>query len=350
MQNLDLPQTSRAQQFDFNHFSFGETPTDHLFLAEYKGGNWSSLGVQPFQNLTLSPFALCFHYGQTVFEGMKAFRLANGSISIFRPDKHYDRLSKSLERMSMPVLPRHLFLEGLTHLILKDQTWLPTDRTDIALYIRPFVIATEARLGVKVSSEYLFAVACTPIGEYYDKPLKVKVETQYARAAEGGAGYAKFGGNYGGAFYPTQKAVEAGFDQVIWTDAKTHECLEEAGTMNIMMYVHGTLVTPPVSSSILDGITRDSIIQIAKDLNILFEERAISCKELQGYFENDERVELFGVGTAAIVSSMSCVQINGTDYFPYTETGAVMFTLKNELEAIRRGEQEDKHNWNYLIS
>src|SRR5690606_21329056 len=309
--------------------------TDHLFLAEYKNGNWGNPTIQPFGNLSLSPFALCFHYGQTVFEGMKAFRLVDGKISIFRPDRHHGRFSRSLERMCMPPVPKAVFLQGLTTLLQKDQAWLPLDRDDIALYIRPFVIATEPRLGVKVSDEYVFAIACTPIGRYYDKPLRVKVETTFVRAAEGAAGYAKCGGNYGGAFYPTQKAKDEGFDQVIWTDAATHQYLEESGTMNIMMFVNNTLVTPTTTSSILHGVTRDSLIRIASSSGIRVEERPISYKEVAEHLEQGRRLELFGVGTAAIVSPVSCVRIGGIDYYPYAGEDATMFTLKNELENIR---------------
>lgn len=350
MNTIESPTTGRLEDFNFDQFSFGETPTDHLFLAEYKNGNWINPAVRPLSNFSLSPLSLCFHYGQTVFEGMKAFRLVDGKISIFRPDKHYERFSRSLERMCMPPLPKEIFMDGLTALLLKDQAWIPTDKEDIALYIRPFVIATEPRLGVKVSNDYLFTVVCTPIGLYYDRPLNVKVETEFVRAAEGGSGYAKCGGNYGGAFYPTQKAKDNGFDQVIWTDAATHQYLEEAGTMNVMVFVNNTLITPALSSSILDGVTRNSLIQLAKDLNSEVEERPIHYKELIAHFQNSEQIELFGAGTAAIVSPIACVQIEGVDYHPYTGNDAMMFRLKNELESVRRGIKKDNHGWNYPIN
>jgi branched-chain amino acid aminotransferase len=349
MQTTTLAPANRAESFTFDRFSFGETPTDHLFVAEYKNGNWMHPAVRPFSNFSLHPFSLCFHYGQTVFEGMKAFRLADGNISIFRPDKHYERLSRSLERMCMPALPEELFMQGLTTLLRQDQAWLPAHNEHVALYIRPFVIATEARLGVKISDDYLFIITCTPIRAYYDRPLKVKVETAFARAAEGGSGYAKCGGNYGGAFYATQKAKEEGFDQVIWTDAATHQYLEEAGTMNIMLVVNDTLVTPALNDSILDGITRSSLLQLARDLHFEVEERPVSSQEIAGYLQNGERLELFGVGTAAIVSPIACVQIEGTAYYPYTGDDAFMFTLKDELEAIRRGLKKDVHGWNHLV-
>lgn len=345
----ELPQTTMLEHFDFDKFSFGETPTDHMFLAEYRNGQWLTPRIEPFGNFSLSPFSLCFHYGQTVFEGMKAFRLIDGKISIFRSDKHYERFSKSLERMCMPSLPKDIFISGLTTVLQRDKAWIPANKEDIALYIRPFMIATGSRLGVKVSDNYLFAVVCTPIGQYYDKPLKVKVETEFARAAEGGSGYAKCGGNYGGAFYPTKKAIDYGFDQVIWTDAATHQYLEEAGTMNIMMIKDNALITPPLSSSILDGITRSSLIQIAKDLNFEVHERPVRVKELEEGLQNGGQLELFGAGTAAIVSPIACVQIEGIDYYPYSGSDAKMFRLKKKLENMRRGITEDKYAWNYII-
>ena len=344
-----MPLTNRLPSFNFDRFSFGETPTDHMFLAQYREGEWGNARLVAFENFSLSPFSLCFHYGQTVFEGMKAFRLKDGTLSVFRLDSHHARLNRSLERMCMPPLPYELFMEGLSKLIRKDAGWLPQDRPTLALYIRPFVIASQPRLGVAVSTEYLFCIVCTPIDRYYDKPLRVKVETEFVRVSEGGAGYAKCGGNYGGAFYPTLKAGEQGFDQVIWTDAATHQYLEEAGTMNIMVGMDGVLVTPPLGGTILEGITRDSLIQLARDWGIQVEERKISIQELRDCFRNGVQTELFGVGTAAVVSPIACVRIDGTDYHPYCEPDAMMFRLKNGLEAIRRGVVVDDYHWNYPI-
>ena len=279
---------------------------------------------------------------------MKAFRQDDGKIHIFRPKKHHKRFNRSLERMCMPEIEEELFLNALEKLIQLEQHWIPKEE-GVSLYIRPFIIATEPRLGVKIANEYLFCITCTPMGLYYPKPVRVKVETDYVRAAEGGAGYAKCGGNYGAALFATKKANEQGFDQVIWTDAKTHEFIEESGTMNLMLFMDNKLVTPKLSSSILDGVTRSSILQIAKDLGIQVEERPVSWKELKEQLESGNRVELFGVGTAAVISPISCVQIQEVDYFPYIENDAVMYRLKKELDNIRRGRTTDKYHWNHFI-
>jgi len=339
---------SRLQDFNFDKFTFGATPTDHMFVAEYEQGVWKDPRIEPFHDLSLSPITLALHYGQTVFEGMKAFRMRDGRINIFRPDQHAHRFNRSLERLCMPAVPEEMFLQALTELVKLESNWIPGN-PDIALYIRPFVIATEPRLGVKVSDEYLFSIVCTPIGKYYANPVRVKIETEYVRAAEGGTGYAKCGGNYGASFYPAQKAKEQGFDQVLWTDGKHNEFIEESGTMNIMFLIGDTLVTPALNGAILDGITRKSALVLAKDMGVKVEERRISYKELLEVFEAGTYIEAFGIGTAAVISPISCINIAGTDYFPSTGENAFMFRLQKELAAIRLGDAPDKYGWNYIV-
>ena len=347
---IDIHKNDQSKQSAFNYddFNFGTQPTDHLFLSEYDHGNWRSHRIVPTQHFSLSPFALCLHYGQTVFEGMKAFRQDNGQVHIFRPEKHHQRFNRSLERMCIPPIEKELFINALEELVWLEQHWIPQDK-EVSLYIRPFVFATEPRLGVKVADNYTFCITCTPMGLYYPKPVRVKVETEYIRAAEGGVGYVKCGGNYGAAFYPTQQAKEQGFDQIIWTDAKTHQFLEEAGTMNMMVMLKDTLITPRLSTSILDGVTRNSIIQIARDKGMNVEERAISYQELEDAFNAGNQVELFGVGTAAVISPVYSIQIQGKDYSPYIEDDAIMFQLKTALENIRKGRAKDTHSWNHFI-
>ncbi len=340
--------SSRLDQFDPANISFGKNPTDHVFLAEYKDGAWHNARIEPFSNLVLSPLALCLHYGQTVFEGFKAYRMTNDKVSIFRPDKHHRRMNQSLERMCMPSIPQDLFMEATHSLIDLERDWVP-DHPNSSLYIRPFVIATEPRLGVKVSDEYLFMIVCMPMGSYYASNLKVKVETEYVRAVEGGTGAAKCGGNYGAAFYPTQKANEQGFDQVLWTDGKHNEFIEESGTMNIVFIIDGILITPPLSGSILDGVTRDSLISLAKDAGMKVEARPISYKELEEAFRTGKRVEAFGVGTAAVVSPIELIDIQGQQYRPDVSENAQLFTLKKQLQNIRTGLANDTHSWNYIL-
>jgi branched-chain amino acid aminotransferase len=219
-----------------------------------------------------------------------------------------------------------------------------------SLYIRPFVIASEARIGARAASEFVFMIVCSPMAKYYDKPLRVKVETQFVRAVEGGVGAAKCGGNYGGAFYPAMLAQEQGFDQVLWTDGKYHQFIEESGTMNVMFLLDDVLVTPPLNGTILDGVTRDSVLTLAKDAGVPVEERPISYQELLQRLEAGNKVEAFGVGTAASLTPIEAIHIEGTDYFPYVSADALMFRFRERLDAIRRGLAADEHHWNYLIA
>ena len=342
-----ITQTDR-QVTDTKSVPFGKVPTEHMFMAEYRNGAWHSAQVTPFHDLTMSPLALCLHYGQTVFEGMKAFCMDNGSINIFRIDKHYERFCKSLHRMCMPMVPKELFMNAIKQLVQVDADWVPRDE-DGSLYIRPFMIATEDRIGVKVSDEYLFMIVCSPAYQYYSKPLKVKVETTYVRAANGGTGTAKCGGNYGGAFYPTQLAREQGYDQVLWTDSVHHEFIEESGTMNAMFYINDVLITPELAGTILDGVTRDSLLTLAREKGIAVEERQISYSELIAAFESGVRVEAFGAGTAAVIAPIEVIAIGHKEYTCYTGKDAMMYQLQKELLDVRKGLVPDKHNWNNLI-
>jgi branched-chain amino acid aminotransferase len=339
---------SKMDSFDFKNFTFGKTPTDHIFIAEYKDEKWTNIRIEPFTSLSLSPLALCFHYGQTVFEGMKAFRTKDGDINIFRPFDHQKRFNKSLERMCIAQIPEELFIAAIETLVELDQNWLhPVHKN--SLYIRPFVIASEAKIGVKVSDEYLFMVVCSPIDKYYSKNLRVKVETEYSRVAEGGTGNAKCGGNYGGAFYPTFLANQQGFDQIIWTDAKENLYLEESGTMNIMFFIDNVLVTPALNKSILGGITRNSILTIANDIGFEINETKFSYMDLKDAFEQNKKIEAFGTGTVAVVSPIESISILGKDYKTYVDSDSNMYALKKRLDDIRTGNSPDLHAWNYYI-
>lgn len=345
---ISITEQTERQTKDTKSIPFGKVPTEHMFIAEYRNNQWSNPRIVPFSHLVLSPFALCLHYGQTVFEGMKAFMMEDGRINIYRPDKHYDRFTKSLERMCMPAVPKDLFTEALHQLVQLDSNWVPDD-ADGALYIRPFMIASEDRIGVKVSDEYLFMIVCSPAYQYYAKPLNVKIENRFVRAADGGTGAAKCGGNYGAAFYPTQQAREAGYDQVIWTDSRHHEFIEESGTMNVMFYIDNVLITPPLSGTILDGVTRDSLLTLAKARGIQIQERPISYTEIQMALEDGKRVEAFGAGTAAVIAPIETISVGNKHYKCYIGEDAIMYSLQQELYNIRKGITEDKYNWNYII-
>lgn len=340
---------SRLPEVDFNKLGFGTYVADHMLICNYTKGQWNTPRIVPYGDITMSPTTLALHYGQSVFEGLKAFKLDDGRINLFRVQRHYERMVKSLNRMCMAVIPEEIFVDGLRRLVEVDKDWIPT-QSGSSLYIRPLMFASEAKFGVKISDEYCFIIFTGPVGPAFSQPLKVKVETDYVRAAKGGTGSAKCAGNYGGAFYPTQKAKEAGYDQVLWTDARENKYIEESGMMNAMFVIEGTLVTPPTSDSILDGVTRDSLLTLAADLGIPSEARPISVVELENAFRHNTITEAFGAGTAAVVAPIATIHVNGIDYHLPTYTdNAIMFRLKNKMEAIRKGEEEDKHGWNYIF-
>src|SRR5450432_443608 len=290
--NISVCKTNhtRIHDVDFNNLEFGKYISDHMLVCDYVNYDpattgWGAPQILPYANLSLSPSTLALHYGQTVFEGMKAFCTVDGTINIFRIEKHYERFVKSLERMCMAVVPKEIFMEGMLQLIRLDKAWVPSAQGS-ALYIRPFVFASESRFGVKVSDEYRFIIFTGPVPSIFTHPVKVKVETKYTRAAPGGTGSAKCGGNYGAAFLPTQIARSEGYDQVLWTGGKENKYIEESGMMNVMFVINNTLVTPPLSDSILDGVTRDSLLMLAGDLGYRTEERQVSTDELKTAFQN----------------------------------------------------------------
>ncbi|MBS1921434.1 MAG: branched-chain amino acid aminotransferase [Bacteroidetes bacterium] len=340
---------SKIKEVNSSTLKFGDFVSDHMLICDYKNGEWMQPHIMPFANLSLSPAALALHYGQTVFEGMKAFYMTNSKINIFRIAKHYDRFVKSLDRMAMAIVPEEIFTEGLRQLIDLDRAWVPKEK-DHALYIRPFVIATESRFGVKISEEYRFIIFTGPVPIAYTRPIKVKVETKYVRAAKGGTGFAKCGGNYGGSYYPTQLARKEGYDQVLWTDSKENKYIEESGMMNAMFVVDGTIVTPPLSDSILDGITRDSLLTLARDNGIPVSERPVSIDDLETAFRNQTITEAAGIGTAAVVAPIGIIHLNEIDFhLPEYGPENVLYKLKQQLESIRTGHLADVHEWNCII-
>lgn len=339
----------KLQEVDFENLEFGKYVSDHMLVCDYANGKWQTAQVVPYANLSLSPTTLALHYGQTVFEGMKAFVMDDGRINIFRMEKHYDRFVQSLQRLCMAVPPREVFVEGLIKLITVDKNWIPSKAGE-ALYIRPFMYASEAKFGVKISDEYRFIIFTGPVPSLYSHPIKVKVETNYVRAAKGGTGFAKCGGNYGGAYYPTRLAKEQGYDQLLWTDAKENKFIEESGMMNALFVIDGKLVTPPLSDSILDGVTRHSLLTLANDLGWAVEERQISVDELEKAFAHNTITEAFGAGTAAVVAPIQTIHINGIDYsLPVYNNDCLHIQLKNQLEQIRTGKTTDVHEWNCIV-
>ncbi|TND02856.1 MAG: branched-chain amino acid aminotransferase [Bacteroidetes bacterium] len=285
------------------------------------------------------------HYGQSIFEGMKAYRSDNGGILLFRPVENQKRMNVSARRMAMPEVPEDLFMESLLELVRIDRDWVP-DGEGHSLYIRPFQMATDEYIGVKASDTYKFMIITTPVGHYYSEPLRVMVETQFFRAVQGGVGSTKVSGNYGRSLYPTQLAKQKGYDQLIWTDASSHRYVEESGTMNLMFVIDDVLITPPLGDTILAGITRDSVLTLARDWKMKVQERRIAVDEIFDAHARGHLQEAFGTGTAATIAQISTIGHEGKDYeLPPVPQRYFSNKVGKALDDIRRGRAEDKHGW-----
>lgn len=330
--------------------TFGTKFTDHMLIAEFKNGKWSEPVIKPYGKMEFTPALSIAHYGQGIFEGMKAYKDEDGEVHLFRPEKNFVRFNKSAVRMDMPEIPEEIFLEGMKTLVDIDRQWVPSDYGK-SLYIRPVMFGTEEVISAKSSSEFLFAIIMAVAPEYYSKPLSLKIADKYSRAANGGTGFAKAAGNYGGAFYPTRLAKEEGYDQIIWTDDATHTFIEEAGTMNVFVRIGDKLVTAPISERILDGVTRDSILKIAEDLGIETEVRRITVQELVEAYRNGELKEVIGVGTAAVVIDYVMIGY-GNEKLILTELpddqcyGKI---LKRKLVDLQMGLTEDPYGWRVKV-
>lgn len=345
---IQKAKTSKINNVDFDNLSFGKVFSDHMLLCVYKDGKWQAPKVVPYQPITLDPSAKIFHYGQSVFEGLKAYKDDDDNIWLFRPKDNCKRLNISSKRLAIPELPEEFFMEGLKTLLQVDSDWIPRSEGS-SLYIRPFIFATGNGFHASPSDEYTFIIATAPSGSYFSGKLKVLIEQTYSRSANGGVGFAKAGGNYAGQFYPTQLAVDKGYQQVIWTDDTTHEYIEEAGAMNIFIRINDTLITAPISDRILDGITRKSILEIAKAENITVEVRKISVTEVVEASKNGSLKEMFGAGTAAVISPIAAFGYKDTDYdLPEIENsyGAL---LKKRITNIQTNKSDDPFGWRYKV-
>ena len=346
---LQLIGKSRIDEVDFNNLAFGRSFADHMLVAEYANGAWQSMTIQPYGPLSYQPAMMSIHYGQSIFEGMKGYRSAKGDVLVFRPEENFKRFNKSAVRMCMPEIPEEIFLGGLKKLLEIDNAWVP-NKEGCSLYIRPFMFATDEYVGVSPSTTYKFIIFNCPVGSYYSKPLKVRVETEYIRAAKGGVGFAKNAGNYGGSLFATQKAMQAGYDQIIWTDAATHQYVEEAGTMNLMFVIDDVLITPPLGDTILAGITRDSVLTLARDWKMKVQERKISIDEVLDAHKKGTLEDAFGTGTAATIAQIAQIGFEGKDYMlPPAEGRIFSNRVAKELEDIRKGKVPDIHNWMYKV-
>lgn len=342
---IDKTTKSRVSENDINNVPFGKCFSDHMFIAEYADGKWQKAYIKPYGDEPMSYAMSALHYGQAIFEGMKAYKNDKGEVSLFRPLENFKRMNKSAIRMAMPEIPEEIYMNGLMELIKLDSAWVPSSETG-SLYIRPFLIATDEAIGVKISETYKFVIITCPAGKYYSEPIKVLVETNYFRAVRGGVGFVKAAGNYGRSMYPTKLAQQKGYQQVIWTDSETRQYFEESGTMNVMFVIGDTLLTPGLSDTILDGVTRNTVLALAHDWGMKVEERKVSIKEVFEAIEKGTLKEVFGCGTAATIAQIIGIGHEGKDYtLPPVSERKFSTKVDETLRNIRKGKAEDKFKW-----
>lgn len=336
--------SSKIQNVDFNNLVFGSQFTDHMFQCDFVDGAWQEPEIVPYGPMSIEPSAKVFHYGQAVFEGMKAFKDDAGKTWLFRPQENWERINKSSVRLAIPEFPKEYFFNGLKTLLKLDNEWIkPGDGN--AMYIRPFVIATQNGVSASPSNQYRFMIICAPAQAYYSGEVSVLFAEKYSRAADGGVGFAKAAGNYASQFYPTNLAKESGYQQIVWTDASTHEYLEEAGTMNVFFRVGNTLLTAPNNDRILDGVTRKSIIQLAQDAGVPVEVRRVSVTEIVSAAQSGKLKEIFGAGTAAVIVPFKSFGHKGTDYALSKQEDSYALRFKTALKDIQYNRAADAHGW-----
>jgi branched-chain amino acid aminotransferase len=342
---ISLAKRSKLEDITLENVPFGRHFTDHMLVADYENGEWQTPEILPYQPLQLDPSLAVLHYGQAIFEGIKAYKDTQGQGQIFRPYDNFKRFNQSAERMQMPQVPEEIFIEGLKKLIAIDSKWIP-DMDNHSLYIRPFMISSDNAIGVRPSDKYKFLIILSPTGPYYAHPMRIYVEEHFVRAVPGGIGFAKAAGNYGAALFPSAEAHKKGYDQVLWMDALEHKYIQECGTMNIFFVIGNKAITPGLEEgTILAGVTRESAITILKEMGLVVEERAISINEIIEAYENGTLKEIFGTGTAATVA-----KIKELTYKDYTmcfdvDRWEICPAIRNRMDDIRYGRAEDIYDW-----
>ncbi|MES2799487.1 MAG: branched-chain amino acid aminotransferase [Bacteroidota bacterium] len=346
--NIKITRTehSKINQVDWDNLVFGRTFSDHMLVMDYKDGEWQQAEIMPFENLSLHPATSAIHYGQSIFEGLKANKTENGDIAIFRPDMNAHRFQESCDRMCMPSMSEEMFVELTRKLVEVDSNWVPA-KEGFALYIRPFMFATDEFVGIKPSETYKFIIFTCPVGAYYSEPVRVKIEEFYTRASVGGVGRAKTAGNYGASLYPAKKGQMEGFHQLIWTDGVSHKYIEESGTMNIVFVIDGVMISPTEEQdTILRGITKRSVLDIAKSWGIPVEERKVTVEEVVTAIKNGTMQDAFGAGTAATIAPIA--EIGYRDEvlkLPPVEGRTLSTKIKNYLDDLKTGKIEDQFGW-----
>ena len=341
--------SSRVQEVDFENLVFGRQFSDHMFVADYADGKWQDARIVPFGNFEIHPATMALHYGQAVFEGMKASKAVDGTPMLYRPEDHARRINRSCDRMMMPHFPEDTFVEALHLLVGMDQQWIPPMEGS-ALYLRPFMFATDPFVGVRPSSSYKFIIFTCPVGPYYPRPVKLLAETDYIRAAVGGVGEAKAAGNYAAAMLPTKIAQDNGYDQVIWLDAKERKYVQEVGTMNIFFQIGDKVVTPTTDGAILRGITRDSAMQILKDKGFEVEVRPVAIEEIIEAGKNGTLNACFGTGTAVVVSYVEEIRYRDQVVrLPEISDDNPGKVVKSTINGLRAGTIEDSYGWTVRV-
>ena len=335
---------SKIHDINFDKLPFGEVFTDHMFVCDYVDGEWIDPRIIPYQPIQMDPSASVLHYGQAVFEGMKAYKDDKGTAWLFRPEDNHARINQSSVRLAIPEFPKNYFMEGLNELLSIDKDWIKSGEGN-SLYVRPFVFANQPAVSASVSNQYQFIIICSPVKSYYSGEVNVLVSENYSRAASGGVGFAKAAGNYAASFYPTQLALKEGYQQIIWTDANTHQYLEECGTMNVFFRVNDTLITAPTTDTILDGITRKSVIQIAQDAGINLEVRPVTISEIIEAHKNGTLKEVFGAGTAVVISPINSIGYKGENYRIEKQEDSFATMIKDKIVNIQYNLSEDPYGW-----
>ena len=345
---IEKVKNSKINSVDFDNINFGSIFTDHMFECSFENGSWIKPEIKPYQPITMDPSARALHYGQACFEGMKAFKDNSNCTWLFRPIENYKRLASSSKRLAIPILPEEIFMDGLMKLIDLEKNWIKTGLGN-SLYIRPFIYADQPSINANEADQYKFMIICAPAKSYYSGEIKVKIENSYSRAAKGGVGYAKAAGNYAAQFYPTILAKEEGYQQIIWTDSSKHEYIEEAGTMNLFFRFGNKLVTPPVSDSILDGITRKSLIEIATKDNLDVEVRPIKVDEILAGSSTGNLREIFGCGTAVVVLPIQGFGFSDKYHELPKIDDSFANKLKQKLNNIQYNLSEDPFGWRVKV-
>lgn len=344
---------SRLDTVDFNNLDFGDDFSDHMFCCEFSQGQWRDPQIVPYGPFAMDPGALCLHYGQAVFEGLKAFKGVDDRIRIFRPDMNAERLRQSCERLCIPPLDKDLFGEAVEQLVCVDEKWIPGARGE-SLYIRPLVFATEPNLQVKAANRYLFLIITSPVKEYFSERaggISLRAEPRYTRAAPGGTGFAKTGGNYAATLRPGSDSIEGGYDQTLWLDGRDHKFVEEVGQMNIFFRIKDTFITPPLHGTILPGVTRDSVLTLLRDKGEHCEERRITMEEVFAADDEGSLVEVFGAGTAAVITPVDRIAYEGRVCELDTRSESLASKqLYTSIVDIQTGVAADAHRWNRMIS